>query len=115
MGNATIVGLEKLQAKLKENVSMQDVKKVVRFNGQRMQKAIQRNAEFSKGYQTGATKRSVGLTIEDGGLTARSGPTMEYDPYVEWGTRFMEAQPFVKPGFNEAKARFKSDLDKLTE
>lgn len=115
MGRTTIIGLEKLQAKLKKNVSMQDVKKVVQYGGQLMQKEIQRNAEFSKGYQTGATKRSVGLSIENGGFTAKSGPAMEYDPYVEWGTRFMEAQPFVKPGFEKAKSQFKRHLDKLTE
>lgn len=108
-------GLDELEGKLKKNVTLGDVKRVVRQNGSRMQRAIQQNADFSKGYATGATKRSVELEIKDGGLTAESGPTTEYAEYLEWGTRKMSAQPFVKPGFNETKEKFKNDMKKLVE
>lgn len=108
-----IQGLEKLEKKLKLNCTMDDVKKVVRKNGADLQQAIQENADFTQGYQTGETKRSVDLKIEDGGMTASSGPTTEYAPYLEYGTRFMGAQPFIKPGYNEQKAKFKSDMNKL--
>ena len=59
MGGVKIVGLEKLQKKLKKNARMEDVKRVVRHNGSQLQAGIQSNADFSKGYQTGATKRSL--------------------------------------------------------
>lgn len=106
-------GLEELHGALLKKSQLQDAKIVVKKNGAGLQGAIQRHANFTKGYQTGTTKRSVGLEITDGGLTAKSGPTTEYSPYLEYGTRFMEAQPFVGPGFNEQKAIFKSDLKKL--
>jgi HK97 gp10 family phage protein len=106
-------GVEELLKKLKANVTLDDVKKVVRHNGAGLQKKMQSKADFKKGYQTGTTKRSIGLEITDGGLTAESGPETEYAPYVEYGTRFMEAQPFVRPAHDEQKKEFISDMKKL--
>lgn len=106
-------GLDKLQKKLKENVTMNDVKRVVRQNGADLQQKIQEKAEFTQGYQTGQTKRSVDLVIKDGGFTADSGPTTEYSGYLEYGTRFMEAQPFVRPALEEQASKFKRDMQKL--
>lgn len=113
MASIKVHGLDKLQKALKQNATLDDVKKVVRHNGSELQKKIQSKADFTKGYQTGTTKRSVGLEIKDGGFTAESGPETEYAPYVEYGTRFMEAQPFVRPAFEEQKKQFQSDLQKL--
>lgn len=113
MASIKVKGLEKLQKKLKENVTMEDVKRVIRHNGSELQAKIQQNAEFTKGYQTGTTKRSVGLEIVDDGFTAESGPKTEYAPYLEYGTRFMEAQPFVKPSLDEQKKKFQKDMQKL--
>lgn len=113
MAKIKIDGLEELEKKLKANATLNDVKRVVRQNGTELQKKIQAKADFKKGYQTGTTKRSVGLEIKDSGLTADSGPETEYSPYVEYGTRFMEAQPFVRPALEEQAAQFKSDLQKL--
>lgn len=106
-------GLEELQKKLKENVTMNDVKRVVRHNGAQLQEKIQAKAEFTQGYQTGQTKRSVNLEIKDGGFTADAGPTTSYAPYVEYGTRFMAAQPFVRPALEEQASKFKRDMQKL--
>ena len=113
MGGIKITGLDRLQKRLKENVTMDDVKKVVRTNGSQMQRKMQANADFKMGYQTGQTKRSIGLEITDQGLAAEVAPTTEYSPYLEYGTRFMQAQPFVKPAYNEQKQKFKSDMQKL--
>lgn len=113
MSRLEIKGLDKLERSLKENVTLNDVKRVVRQNGSQMQKQMQKNADFAKGYQTGATKRSIGLEIKDGGFTAEVAPETEYSPYLEYGTRYMGAQPFVKPAYNSQKIKFKSDLNKL--
>ena len=85
MSSIKIIGLKELEKKLKDNVTMNDVKTVVRHNGAELQSKIQRNAEFTKGYQTGTTKRSVGLELTDGGFTAESGPTTEYAPCLKIG------------------------------
>lgn len=113
MASIKVEGLEELQKALKQNVTMNDVKRVVKQNGSELQEKITRNADFKKGYQTGATKRSISLEIKDGGMTAESGPETEYSPYVEYGTRFMEAQPFVRPAYNDQKRQFKADMQKL--
>lgn len=113
MAKIKIDGLEELEKKLKANVTLNDVKRVVRQNGAELQKKIQDKADFKMGYQTGTTKRSVGLEIKDEGLTAESAPETEYSPYVEYGTRFMSAQPFVRPALEEQAAQFKSDMQKL--
>ena len=115
MPKIKVTGLDELQKALKDNVTMDDVKRVVRQNGSEMQQKIIDNADFKKGYATGATKRSIGLEIKDGGFTAEVEPKTEYAPYLEYGTRFMEAQPFVKPGHEEQAAQFKKDMQKLVK
>lgn len=111
MAGIKVVGVEKLQAKLKKNVRLDDVKRVVRHNGAEMQEKAQRNAPVD----TGHLKRSIGLEIRDGGMSAEVEPTADYAPYVELGTRFMEAQPYLKPAFDDQKEKFKRDMKKLVE
>ena len=111
MGGIKVVGIEKLQKKLKKNVQMEDVKRVVRHNGAEMQEKAQRNAPVD----TGTLKRSIGLEITDSGMAAEVEPTADYAPYVELGTRFMDAQPYLKPAFDEQKEKFKKDMRKLVE
>ena len=115
MADIKIKGLDKLEKQLKENITLNRVKRVVRKNGSDLQRKIQRNADFKMGYQSGTTKRSVGLDITDHGLTAESGPTTEYSEYLEYGTRFMDAQPFVKPALDEQEQKFKSDMQELVK
>ena len=120
MPKIQVKGLDKLQKALKENVTMDDVKRVVRKNGSDLQQRMQINADFNMGYQTGNLKRSIGIEIEDDGFTATVGPGMketgqaaEYGPYLEYGTRRMNAQPFVRPSYDAQKEKFKKDMQKL--
>lgn len=115
MPKIKVTGLKELQKALKDKVTMDDVKRVVRHNGSEMHRKIVANADFKKGYQTGTTKRSIGLEIKENGFAAEVEPQTEYSPYLEYGTRFMEAQPFVKPGYEEQAKRFKSDMQKLVK
>jgi len=115
MAKLKVEGLDKLQKALKDNVTMEDVKRVVRQNGSELHHKMQDKADFTKGYATGATKRSIGLEIIDSGFTAEVEPKTEYSPYLEYGTRFMEAQPFVNPALEEQKAQFKKDMQKLVK
>ena len=110
-----VTGLKELQKALKDNVTMDDVKKVVRQNGSELQRKTQDNADFTRGYATGQTKRSIGLEITDGGFAAEVEPKTEYAPYLEYGTRFMDAQPFVKPAYNEQVQQFKKDMQRLVK
>ena len=113
MAGIKVTGLKELEKALKDNVTMDDVKRVVRHNGSQLHRKMQDKADFKKGYQTGETKRSIGLEIKDSGFTAEAGPETDYSPYLEYGTRFMEAQPFIKPAHDEQKEKFKRDMQKL--
>ena len=108
-----VEGLDKLQKALKENVTLDDVKRVVRQNGAELTEKMVKNAEFDKGYQTGTTKRSINLQILDAEMTAEVAPTTEYSPYLEYGTRYMESQSFVKPSYDAQIGQFKKDMQKL--
>lgn len=102
-------GAAELTAALKRNMKEKAVKRIVRQNGAELQARAQKNAPVD----TGTLKRSIGLEISDGGLTATVAPGTEYAEYVEFGTRYMNAQPYVKPAFNVQKEIFKRDLNNL--
>lgn len=109
MAGIKFEGIAKLNKGLKKRMDMNAVKTVVRKNGSEMQKKAQRNAPVD----TGTLKRSIGLDVSGNGMEATVEPTAEYAAYVEFGTRFMEAQPYLKPAFEEQKKQFEKDLQKL--
>lgn len=120
MAGVKIDGFDKLEAKLKRNMDLGAVRAVVRKNGADLQTKAQKNAPVGTpqstgipGYVGGTLKRSVELDITDGGLTAEVEPTADYAAYVEYGTRFMEAQPYLKPAYDEQKKKFVKDLNEL--
>lgn len=120
MPKIKLEGVYELQKRLKENVQMDDVKRVVRHHGAKLQVLSQEKADFKGHFKgkkfvqpTGNLKRSIGLEFKDGGMTAEVEPKAEYAAYVEYGTRFMDAQPYMRPAWEEQKEKFKNDLDKL--
>lgn len=119
MGHTTIKisGMAELTTAMRKKIPLDSLKTVIQHNGDRLNSAMKRETKtaFVKGYSHKATAGSINTVISDGGLTATVLPTMNYDPYVEFGTRFMEAEPFVRPAFNEVKEQFKSDMDKLVK
>jgi HK97 gp10 family phage protein len=118
-------GLDSLEKKLKKNITLDDVRRIVRLNGSELHTKMQQKADFKGHYEwgkgkgkvfkkpTGTTKRSITLDIKDGGMTAEVEPQTEYSPYLEYGTRFMEAQSFVRPALDEQAKQFKRDMQKL--
>ena len=106
-----IRGVRELKQALKKNAELEDVKRVVKQNGSEMQRDMQRKVPVD----TGSLKRSIGLELKDTGLTAKVTPTMEYAPYVEYGTRYMNAQPYVRPAFNAQRNVFLNDMKRLTK
>lgn len=109
MAGVKIDGFDKLEAKLKRNMDLGAVRTVVRKNGADLQEKAQKNAPVD----SGNLKRSIGLDITDNGLTAEVEPAADYAAYVEYGTRFMEAQPYLKPAYDEQKKKFVKDLNEL--
>lgn len=106
-------GMDKLLAALNTTQKINDVKRVVKMNGVEMQRSMHRNATFTRGYQTGTTKRSINLVITDGGFEANVAPTTDYSQYLEYGTRFMASQSFVRPSYYSSFFQFHEDLARL--
>ena len=116
MSEVKLVGMDRLVAKLEycgNNLSA--VKTVVLKNGNQLNERMKRKMKeaYVKGYSLGDTAGSVNTVLTDDGMTANVGPTTEYAMYVEYGTRFMNAEPAVRPAFDEQVPIFKRDLDKL--
>lgn len=117
-----ITGVNTLSDKLKKNIEMDAVKKVVKDNTLELERKMKRNANFKGHYKngkrvepTGATRRSIESKLSHNGITGIVGPKTHYSFYLEYGTRFMSAQPFVKPAYDSQKRIFLSDMKKLVK
>lgn len=115
-----VKGVEGLQEELKNQLKLKATKAAVKHHGSQLHTQAQRHASFKGHYRgkrfippTGATKRSIKLSIEDGGLAAKLTVGTHYSGYLEEGTRYMSAQPFVKPAVNIVKPQFISDLMRI--
>ena len=114
MGRKTgvsIYGLESLGKKLRSNAELKDVQNAVKLNVAEMQKS----AEFYAPVDTGNLKREIDVVLDTSLLAGKIVSRAEYSGYVEYGTRFQSAQPFMYPAFKEQVKLFKKDLKRLVE
>lgn len=117
-GGIQINGLDKLEVRINTAlVNAASVKTVVQHNGDQLNSRMKRQTTqaFQRGYTQGDTAGSISTKIDDDGMTARVGPKTEYAPYVEYGTRFMNAEPFVRPAWEIQKEIFKKELEKVVK
>ena len=110
-------GLDGLERALKPNVTMNDVKRIVKTNGDRLNRYMKEQTKhaYVRGYSTGDTASSINTEVRDGGLTVAVGATMNYNPYTEYGTRYMSAEPKLDPSLERVRPQFLGDLDKVTD
>lgn len=120
MPRIKLEGAEELVTALKTRADKASVKAVVKQCGSEMQRMAQRKAPVGtpestgiKGYRGGTLRRSIGLTLKDGGMTAEVEAGADYAPYVEYGTRYMKARPYLRPAYEKESEVFKADLNKL--
>lgn len=112
------VKIEGLQALISDidarKYSGKQIRNVVMKNGADLQedaqKRMTKTVAYVKGYSKGTTRRSTTLTISADGMTATVAPHTEYFSYVEYGTRFMEAEPTLNPAFQKIKQQFYKDV-----
>lgn len=111
----SVKGLDKLEKGLLKRAQIEGMKQIVKKHTTELQQKAMANASstYVKGYSTGATKKSIGIGFEDGGLTGITGLGLSYDPYLETGTRFMAAEPLLGPIFKRQKSVFISDIKKV--
>ena len=106
-----LVGVEAIVDKLRKNVTLTEVKQVVATNGAEMPRHAHRLAPVDTGRLAG----SINLSIEDGGMTSVTRDGVDYGKYVDLGTRFMSAQPFMTPAYNLQAKKFKRDMEMLVK
>lgn len=88
-------------------------KKAVKIWGSEFQKAAKKHPPTP--HDTGTLVRSIRLDIADQGLTAVVYPTVHYAEYLEYGTRFMNAQPFMRPTMQKIEPMFIRNMDKIMD
>ena len=117
MADISVNGIDDLVKALKPNVTMDDVRRIVQTNGNRLTRYMkeQTTQAYVKGYSTGDTAGSINAEVRDGGMTVAVGATMNYNPYTEYGTRYMSAEPILDPSLERVRPQFLGDLDKVTE
>lgn len=123
MAEAKIEGLSVLVHKFNAlKYSGTQIRDVVKKNGAELQQQTQKNMleEYKGHYEgkkfvkpTGATRRSAAVEIQDNGMTAVVAPNTSYFPYLEYGTRFMEARPTLGPAFKRVSPIFTNDIKRL--
>ena len=75
---------------------------------------VEAKAKEDVPYDTGATMNSINAT-EEGELAWRVGPTTEYAPFIEYGTRYMTARPFLIPAVEGEVPRLEQALGQLMQ
>ena len=115
MADVKIEGLQALISDLDaRKYTGKQIRNVVMKNGANLQedaqKRMTKTVAYVKGYSKGTTRRSTTLSISDDGMTATVAPHTEYFSYVEYGTRFMEAEPTLNPAFQKIKQQFYKDV-----
>ena len=113
MATIEVIGGDELVRNISARVGKGKVNNVVKRNTAQLQQRMMRNATFVKGYQTGFTKRSITLNLLPFELAGEVGPGSNYSPYLEFGTRYMDAQPFVRPSAREQAPIFLKDMQDL--
>lgn len=130
MADFKIEGIDALVRKMNNlSYSGNQARDVVKKNGSELQKQTQQNMtrEYTGHYEwvkgtgrvwkkpSGDTRRSATVQISDDGRTATVAPNTKYFPYLEYGTRFMEARPTLKPAFDRVAPVFINDMKRLLD
>lgn len=84
-------GIDQLVKHLDKAASLKDVQHVVKSNGANLTKKMQQLAPIDTGY----LKRSIKMSLTDGGFSAEVGPYANYASYLEYGTRKMTKKPLL--------------------
>lgn len=100
-----------LDSKLKQLAELKDIQRAVKVNTSELENKAKRKVPVD----SGNLKRSIEIDFADGGLTGIVKATAEYSAYVEFGTRFMTSQPYLRPSAFEQNVQFRKDLFRLME
>ena len=98
-----------LAKRLNELANLRDVQNAVKLNTTEMHRRASRKVPVD----TGHLRRSLTVDFSDGGLTGRVYTDVEYAIYQEYGTRFINPRPFMRPSLYEQRPLFAKDMSRL--
>ena len=104
-----IEGGDELVRSIKDRLGADRVIPVIRRSTTQAQAKAMRLAAVDTGFM----KRSITMRLDITGLAGYITAGAEYSPYVEFGTRNMDAQPFMRPAAREQAPIFMNDLSNL--
>lgn len=113
-------GDKELAKVLQKKAQMSAVKNVVKKNGAQLSDLTKTFMQstggvYVKGYSKGNNQKSTNIEIVDNGMTAKQTTNSDHIGFTEYGTRFMQAEPAIKPAFDRTKVIFKNDLNNLVK
>ena len=107
--NIKVTGIDKLTEALNTERTNERLKKAVQVNAAQVHRKANRKVPVI----TGFLKRSIQPpSFSSDGMYAIVRATAEYAPYIEFGTRFRAAKPYMTPAFNEVRQKFLDDVKK---
>lgn len=104
-----IEGEDELVRAIRNRFNEDKVAHVVKRNTTQAQKKAMRLAAVDTGFM----RRSITMRVDITGLAGYITAGADYSPYLEYGTRKMDAQPFMRPAAREQAPIFLSDLKNL--
>ena len=104
-----IEGADELVRSVRSRLGADRVVPVIRRNTSQAQAKAMRLAAVDTGFM----KRSITMRVDISGLAGYIVAGASYSSYVEFGTRNMDAQPFMRPAAREQAPIFLSDMKNL--
>lgn len=104
-----IEGADELVRSIRNRLGSDKVVPVIRRNTSQAQAKAMRLAAVDTGFM----KRSITMRIDISGLAGYIVAGADYSPYVEFSTRYMDAQPFMRPAAREQAPIFLRDMKNL--
>ena len=104
-----IEGSDELVRSIRNRLGANRVVPVIRRNTSQAQAKAMRLAAVDTGFM----KRSITMRIDITGLAGYIVAGASYSSYVEFGTRYMDSQPFMRPAAREQAPIFINDLRNL--
>ena len=82
------------------------IKEVVQIAARNIEKNSKMLITDLGAVDTGATRNSIFVSPGTPSFSQQIGPTTEYAPFIEFGTRFMPARAYMIPALEQERIRF---------
>ena len=102
-------GLEEIRKAIKDLRNLPRVKAEVGASALEIQTKAKRAIPVDTGHARNTTIAEFDL----GGCGAEIGTVAPYAPYIEYGTRFKLAQPYLEPAYNDVMPKFQERLAEI--